>query len=114
MFYMNFDHSNKDFIKIEVEEDMYLSIDSSWDDFESYKLSLKTKYRKKIKSIFNKSKNVEIRKLTKTDLFSYQSEIQILFNNVIKSNKFQGPNLILIPSQISLKNMKVLKFLDIF
>ena len=91
VLYESLDHSNKNYIKIEVEEDMFLSLDSSWDDFESYKLSLKTKYRKKIKSIFNKSKNVEIRELSKIDLTNYKSEIQILFNNVIKSNKFQGP-----------------------
>lgn len=78
------------FHKIEVEEDMFLDIQSSWTNFESYINSLKTKYRKKIKLIFEKSSCLKIKQLTSLDLHNFKEEIQNLFNNVINENKFQG------------------------
>ena len=81
----------QDYVKVEIEEDMKLTISSKWNDFNSYKSDLKTKYRKKINTIFKNSNSLKIRVLTRSDLSTYKSEMQNLFNDVIKTNKFQGP-----------------------
>ena len=40
--------SRNNYQKIEVEEDMFLDLDSNWKSFDDYLLNLKAKYRKKI------------------------------------------------------------------
>ena len=85
---------NKDkpneYIKIEIEEEMYLPISSNWNCFDDYSNALSTKYRKRINSIFKKSHDLLIRELTVSDLEMYKEDLQALFNNVISKEIFQG------------------------
>ena len=83
---------SKDFIKIEVEQEMILLISNTWKEFNSYKFDLKTKYRKKINNIFKKSSPLKIKLLEISDLVKYKSAMQNLYNNVTNNSKFQGPN----------------------
>ena len=82
---------SKDFIKIEVEEEMILSISNTWKEFNSYKSDLKTKYRKKINNIFKNSSPLKIKLLEISDIVKYRSEMQNLYDNVTSNSKFQGP-----------------------
>ena len=84
-------NKSKDFIKIEVEEEMILSISNTWKEFDSYKSDLKTKYRKKINNIYKKSAPLKIKILEILDLVKHKSTMQNLYDNVIGSSKFQGP-----------------------
>jgi hypothetical protein len=79
------------FIKVEVEEEMSLKIPSSWIDFESYKLSLKTKYRKRINNSLKRSADINVRLLSSDEIILYNDRIQELFNNVTNKANFTGP-----------------------
>ena len=79
------------FIKVEVEEEMSLKIPSSWIDFESYKLSLKTKYRKRINNSLKRSADINVRLLSSEEIVKYNHRIQELFNNVTNKANFTGP-----------------------
>ena len=79
------------FIKVEVEEEMSLKILSSWIDFDSYKSSLKTKYRKRINNSIKKSTDINMRLLSSEEIINYNHRIQELFNNVTNKANFTGP-----------------------
>jgi hypothetical protein len=78
------------YVKVEVEEEMVLNISKDWLDFNSYKSSLKTKYRKRINNIYNRSKNLEIKPLSDSYIQSNKDQIQQLFDNVTEKSSFKG------------------------
>ena len=80
------------FFKLEVEEDMVLSLCKDWSDLNYYINSLKSKYRKRIKEILEKSKEIKIKDFGENDIRHYRSELQLLFNKVVGDSKFSGPN----------------------
>tara|TARA_Y100001968_G_scaffold253060_1_gene238638 strand:+ start:2897 stop:3940 length:1044 start_codon:yes stop_codon:yes gene_type:complete len=80
-----------DFIKVEIEEDMIFDVDKNWLNFNDYLDCLKTKYRKKINTINQKSKNVVIKTINDSDLSLYRKQLQSLFDQVVNDNKFSGP-----------------------
>ncbi len=82
---------DNDFTKIEVEEEMILPIKKEWIDINHYVLDLKKKYRNKIKSILNKTSNVDVRNLSAVSLEGLAPEISNLFDQVVESSEFQGP-----------------------
>ena len=75
-------------IKVVVDQDMHLNISKEWNTFEDYTNALKKKYRSRLKSVLNKSKSIDIKLLSKTDLINYADEMQILFNNVHQKSAF--------------------------
>lgn len=75
-------------IKVVVDQDMHLNISKDWNTFEDYTEALKKKYRSRLKSVLRKSKNVEIKPLTKEHLKKYADRIQELFVNVHKKSAF--------------------------
>jgi len=79
------------FLKIEIEEDMKLEINDKWKNIEDYKNDLKAKYRKKIITIYNRSSNININKLTIDDFNKHKNTLNILFKNIINNSKFNGP-----------------------
>ena len=83
--------SDSDYIKIEVEEEMILDINTKWLGLEDYILDLRKKYRKKVKKIIKETSDLQIRDLDVDNLESYTSEMQQLFNQVVKSSRFRGP-----------------------
>ena len=85
--------SNKedDYKKIEVEEEMVLNIRNNWHVLEDYILELRKKYRNKVKKIIKETSNVEIRNLGSEQLENLHIEMQYLFDQVVKSSRFAGP-----------------------
>lgn len=82
---------NKEYTKVEVEEEMILNINEKWNKLEDYLIDLKKKYRNKIKNIIQKTSNLEIKNLNVKDLEIHANDIQLLFNQVAKSSRFEGP-----------------------
>jgi len=80
-----------EFVKIEVESEMTLAIDSEWTTFNDYKLALKTKYRKLINKIESNSTKVKVRKIDENYLKINKDKIQKLYNNVYSRSSFSGP-----------------------
>ena len=79
-----------EFVKVEVEEEMILDISSSWIDFNSYRDSLKTKYRSRIDNITKRSVGLDVKLLELEDISLYKDSIQKLFNNVTNDANFKG------------------------
>ena len=75
-------------IKIEIEEDMKLSLSKDWKSFADYTDSLKKKYRTRLRGVMAKSDKVKINLLSKDDLIRHEDRIQELFENVKKNSSF--------------------------
>ena len=78
------------FIKLEVDEDMGLDIKEEWKSFEDYTLALTKKYRKRVKSVWQKSADVKIRELEKEEIETYKHKMQVLFDNVRNTSAFSS------------------------
>ena len=75
-------------IKVVVDQDMHLKISKDWNTFEDYTKALKKKYRSRLKSVMKKSKHIEIKVLTQTELVKHAEKMQKLFNNVHQKSAF--------------------------
>ena len=82
---------DKNYAKIEVEEEMVLKINEKWSKLEDYLLDLKKKYRNKINYIMQKTSGLEIKNLDGKGLKIHAFDIQNLFNQVATSSRFEGP-----------------------
>ena len=89
--YNNFNTDLNKYIKLEVESDMVLEIREEWTNIDNYIQSLKTKYRKKVKVIFSKTKDIVVKRLNSSDLEKYNIKLNNLFNQVIRDSRFHGP-----------------------
>ncbi len=67
---------------------MYMGINPSWKSFEDYKESLNKKYKKRLKNVFLKSNSINIQILNDKEILEYESQMQLLFNNVRESSSF--------------------------
>ena len=92
-FLMNQISNNKSlqFIKLRIEDDMIFKISKNWKNIEDYKNALKTKYKKRINYIVNKSSKILVRPLKYDELYKYDSRMQKLFDQVVDNLKFSGP-----------------------
>ena len=84
-------NKNLEFIKLRIEDEMIFKISTNWKNIEDYKNALKTKYRKRINDIINKSSDILVRPLKNDELNKYDSRIQELFDQVVDKLKFSGP-----------------------
>lgn len=82
---------DKQFIKIEVEEEMVLNIRENWKTIEQYISDLKRKYRNKVKNILTQTNSIIIRNLDTNEISHYTNELQVLFDQVAESSNFKGP-----------------------
>ena len=82
---------DKYYTKIEVEEEMVIDIRNNWHSLEDYISDLRKKYRNKVTRIVKLTSDLEIRVLDAKELEYYHFEIQNLFNQVVKSSRFVGP-----------------------
>ena len=89
--FRNLNVQDTNYAKVEVEEEMVLSLKIEWDSFDDYVGDLKKKYRIRIKKIFKKSSELDVRKLGLNDLNYYSSDIKSLFNQVTSHSSFAGP-----------------------
>lgn len=84
--------ANDEYIKIEVEEEMIIDIRRDWKTFQDYMSDLRKKYRNNIKRIIRKTSMLDSRELDSNALKVYASDIQQLFNQVITTSRFSGPD----------------------
>ena len=83
---------DKFYTKIEVEEEMVLDVRNSWHSIEDYILDLRKKYRSKVKKIIELTRDLEIKALDAKNINDYYLDMQNLFNQVVKSSRFIGPD----------------------
>lgn len=83
---------DNEYTKIEVEEEMVLEINPKWSNVDDYTSDLRKKYRNKIKKIIKLTSDVEIKLFNSHDVKMYIKEMQELFDQVVESARFNGPN----------------------
>jgi predicted N-acyltransferase len=93
-----------------IDVNMVLKIHSQWTSMDDYLGSMKTKYRTRAKSVFKKSKDIEIKSLDQDEILENKDRIQELFNNVQEKSEFQMGT-ILSESFAKCKDMLGSKFL---
>ncbi|MGI9550126.1 MAG: hypothetical protein ACR2MT_02910 [Aurantibacter sp.] len=79
------EHKFKDFM---IDVNMVLPIHASWKSMEDYLFSMKTKFRTKAKSVFKKSRSLEIKSLSYEEIITYKDRIQELFDNVLERSDY--------------------------
>ena len=77
----------------EIDPDMILELNEQWNSFEDYKKDVSSKYKKRIRKVYNQSKNLVVKKIEKKDIKSIVPELQTLYNNVHNKSSFSGPAL---------------------
>ena len=83
--------TNLDFIKVEIEEDMFFDVNNNWTSINDYIECLKKKYKRRIEKVNLTSKDLIIKSLSNSDLKLYEDHMQLLFNQVVNNEKFSGP-----------------------
>ena len=76
-----------------IDPDIVMELNEQWNSFEDYKEDVSSKYKKRIRRVYKKSKDVEMRKIEKKDIKSIVPELQTLYNNVHNKSSFSGPAL---------------------
>ena len=84
-------NSKYNFIKLRIEDDMILELKSEWKDLSNYINSMKSKYKKKINKILERSNVISRKHLKLNDLDIYDLELQSLFDQVVDRSRFNGP-----------------------
>ena len=59
-----------------------------WKNFDHYRSSLRSKYRKKVNSILKKSPSLRMREMTTVDIHKYRERIMDLFNRLLSSSTY--------------------------
>ena len=77
----------------EMDPDMVLDLNEQWSSFEDYKVDVSSKYKKRIRKVYDKSKDLVVKKIEKKDIKSIVPELQTLYNNVHNKSSFSGPAL---------------------
>lgn len=73
-----------------VEPNMILTIDPSWETFDDYKNSLKSKYRIKVNKADSTSASLESKLFSENDFAIYKDELQQLYENTIVNADFNA------------------------
>lgn len=74
--------------QFQIDVNMVLSIDSSWNNFEDYLAAMTTKYRTRAKSVFKKTSALVVKDFTTKDIKESKEQIQHLFSAVLKTANF--------------------------
>lgn len=72
-----------------IDVNMILKIHPEWKSIDDYLASMVTKFRTKAKSVFKKSAEISSRKLTAEEIEKYQSELENLYQAVLKNADFK-------------------------
>ena len=76
--------------KILIEPDMQMNIPESWNSFDDYLDAISSKYKKRYRSVLNKSAQLEKRDLSPSELKRKSKAMNTLFNNVFSKSKFNA------------------------
>ena len=77
----------------EIDPDMVIELNEQWNSFEDYKVDVSSKYKKRIRKVYNQSKNLVVKEIEKKDIKSIVPKLQALYNNVHNKSSFSGPAL---------------------
>ena len=75
----------------EIDPDMILELNERWNSLEDYTKDVSSKYKKRIRAVYNKSKSLVVKEIKKSDINSILPELQTLYNNVHNKSSFSGP-----------------------
>ncbi len=78
-----------DFREFKIDVNMVVHIEDSWNTFDDYLSSMRTKFRTRAKKVFKKSENIVIRDLGSEDIEQFQKEIDRLYLSVIEKADFK-------------------------
>jgi N-acetylglutamate synthase-like GNAT family acetyltransferase/predicted N-acyltransferase len=76
-----------------IDPNIVMELNKRWNSFEDYKEDVSSKYKKRIRRVYKKSKDLEMKKIEKKDIKSIVPELQTLYNNVHNKSSFSGPAL---------------------
>lgn len=82
---------NTKFNLLNIDPDMVLRINPKWDSIDDYSEAIQSKYKKRLRKVFKKSKNLKIKEFELTDLIENLEEMKNLYNNVYSKSAFSGP-----------------------
>lgn len=75
---------------LQVEPNMVINIEPSWETFDDYKNQLKSKYRVKVNKADSKSNVLTTHMFEKEDIEVYKSQLQDLYENTISNADFNA------------------------
>ncbi len=76
------------FREFKVDVNMVLQIKSSWNTFEDYLASMRTKFRSRANNVFRKSATIQVIDFTPNDINNFKTEINNLYLSVIEKADF--------------------------
>ena len=78
-----------DFREFKIDVNMVVHIEDSWNTFDDYLSSMRTKFRTRAKKVFKKSENIVIQDFGSEDIEQFQKEIDQLYLSVIEKADFK-------------------------
>lgn len=66
----------------EIEPELFLDIPENWTSFDDYLSDLKSKYKKRTRKVLKDSAVLEVKKLSKEEIFEAKDQIHSLYKNV--------------------------------
>ena len=73
------------------EPDMTLTLSPNWDTIHDYLNDIKSKYKKRYRSIYKKSSTIHTIEINHENFSTYRSNINSLYQNVFSRSSFSGP-----------------------
>ena len=73
------------------EPDMTLTLSPNWDTIHDYLNDIKSKYKKRYRSIYKKSSTIHTIEINLENFSTYRSNINSLYQNVFSRSSFSGP-----------------------
>lgn len=82
---------SKQFNIITIDPDMSLKIPKNWNSIDDYIDSISSKYKKRLRGVYNKSQIIKSKKIQKDELSDLIEQMNILYRNVFQKSSFTGP-----------------------
>ncbi|MFD2561287.1 hypothetical protein [Aquimarina rubra] len=90
------------FREFRIDVNMVLRVRPSWNNFEDYLTSMKTKFRTRAKKVFKKSADITVKDFTAEDINNYKEEIDKLYLSVLENADFKIGKL----NAVTFRNLK--------
>lgn len=71
-----------------IDVNMVLDIHPSWNSFDDYLKSMKTKFRTRAKGVMKKSSELQLRSLSSDEIREHKEKVNELFSNVLEKSDF--------------------------
>ncbi|WP_378172353.1 hypothetical protein [Aquimarina sp. SS2-1] len=90
------------FREFRIDVNMVLRVQPSWNNFEDYLTSMKTKFRTRAKKVFKKSADITVKDFTAEDINNCKEEIDKLYLSVLENADFKIGKL----NAVTFRNLK--------